>query len=104
MLFELNIISSGQTSQKKGEIAEAMKMLDGSGFHYLLTPSGACIEGDWEEVMTLIAQCHDHRREPSSHVITKVKVENDRDGRNRLTLNVQSVAADGKLEYAPLVL
>jgi len=99
MLFELNIISSGENNQSD-EVAEVMKALNGSGFEYLVTPSGACIEGGWEEVMALIAKCHDREREPASHVITGVKIENEKCGRNKLTLNVRSVEADGDLKFA----
>jgi uncharacterized protein (TIGR00106 family) len=91
MLFELSIIPLGGNTHLSSEIAEIMKIIDGSGYPYQLTPSGTCIEGGWEEVMALIRQCHESMRNRSSHVITTVKIEDEEGSRNKLTMNVQSV-------------
>jgi uncharacterized protein (TIGR00106 family) len=91
MLFELSIIPLGKDTHLSSEIAEVMKVIDGSGLLYQLTPSGTCIEGGWEEVMALIKQCHEHLRERSPHVITTIKIEDEEGGQNKLTKNVESV-------------
>jgi len=91
MLFELSIIPLGGNTHLSGEIAEAVKMIDASGLPYQLTPSGTCIEGDWQEVMALIRQCHERMRERSVHVITTIKIEDEEGGRDKLTQNVKSV-------------
>ena len=91
MLVELSIIPLGRDTHVSGEIAEALKIVDASGLPYLLTPSGTCVEGEWDEVMALVRRCHDRVRELSPHVITMVKIEDEEGARDKLTRNVASV-------------
>ena len=91
MLVELSIIPLGRGAHISDEIAEVLAVVDASGLPYQLTPSGTCIEGEWEEVMTLVRRCHERARELSPHVITTVKIEDDGEARDKLTRNVTSV-------------
>lgn len=91
MLFELSIIPVGGSTHLSGELAKALQLVDTSGLPYQLTPSGTCIEGEWDEVMALIRQCHERMRKTSSHVITMIKIEDDEGERHKLTRNVASV-------------
>jgi uncharacterized protein YqgV (UPF0045/DUF77 family) len=68
-----------------------MKVIDASDLPYQLTPTGTCIEGDWEEVMDLVHRCHEQARRHSPHVITTVKIEDQEGIDNQLTANVRSV-------------
>ena len=91
MLVELSIIPLGAATQWSDQLAEALKLIDASGLPYQLTPSGTCIEGDWDQVMTLVRQCHDKVRESSRHVVTTIKIEDEEGVRDQLTRNVASV-------------
>jgi uncharacterized protein YqgV (UPF0045/DUF77 family) len=59
------------------EVTEVIKLIDASRLPYQLTPSGTCIEGEWEIVMPLIQRCHHVVRSMSSHVVTFIKIEDD---------------------------
>lgn len=94
MLFELSIIPVGRSSHLSSEIAEALKEIEASGLPYRLTPAGTCIEGDWDEVMSVIERCHHKIRRLSPHVITTIKIEDDVEDEgkgSKLTRNIQSV-------------
>ena len=56
-----------------------------------MTPAGTCIEGEWDEVMSLVKECHQKLRETSPHVITTVRIEDDEGAEEKLTRNVESV-------------
>ncbi len=56
MLFDFSIIPIGGDAHTSEELAEALKIVHESGLRYQLTPSGTCIEGEWDEVMK--AYCH----------------------------------------------
>src|SRR3954452_20472164 len=58
MLVELSIVPLGCDVQWSDQLAEALKLVDASGLPYLLTPSGTCIEGEWDEVMALARIFH----------------------------------------------
>jgi uncharacterized protein (TIGR00106 family) len=91
MLVELSIIPLGRGVHLSDEIAEVLELVDASGLPYQLTPSGTCIEGEWEEVMALVRRCHERARALSSHVITTIEIEDDGEARDKLTRNVTSV-------------
>jgi uncharacterized protein (TIGR00106 family) len=91
MLAELSIIPVGGSTHSSSELAKVLKLVDESGLPYQLTPSGTCIEGEWEEIMALIRHCHDRVRKSSSHVVTFIKLEEDDGERHKLTRNVTSV-------------
>ena len=91
MLVELSIIPLGGDTHLSAEIAEALKIVEASGLTYMLTPAGTCIEGEWDEVMPLVRQCHNRVREMSTHVITLIKIEDEAGASDKLTRNVTSV-------------
>jgi len=91
MLVDLTIIPLRGGRHISDEVTEVIKLIDASGLPYQLTPSGTCIEGDWEIVMPLIRRCHDVVRSMSSHVVTFIKIEDESGKDNKLATNIQSV-------------
>ncbi len=91
MLAELSIIPLGEGAHISNELARVVKIIKGSGVSYQLTPSGTCLEGSWDEVMTTIRLCHEAVRENSSHVITEIKIEDEQGRDNLMTRNIASV-------------
>ncbi len=91
MLIEFSIIPLGDGTHISSEVAEALKIVDASGLPYQLTPLGTCIEGEWDQVMATIRQCHDRVRQISQHVITMIKIEDEEGAQDKLTRNIASV-------------
>jgi uncharacterized protein (TIGR00106 family) len=91
MLVELNITPLGVGTHISEAVAEAVKLVDDSGLPYQLTPTGTCIEGDWDEVMTVVRQCHDRVRELSPHIVTMIQIEDEEGAQDKLTQNILSV-------------
>ena len=91
MLAELSIIPIGNSEHLSGELAKILKLVDESGLPYQLTPSGTCIEGEWDDLMPLIRQCHERARKASPHVVTLIKLEDDEGEPHKLTRNVASI-------------
>jgi uncharacterized protein (TIGR00106 family) len=91
MLVELSIIPIGGDPHLSEEIAKVIELIDASSLPYQLTATATLIEGEWDEVMPLIRQCHDLMCDLSPHVVTNIKIEHDEGERNKLTRNVASV-------------
>jgi len=91
MLIDLTVIPLRGGRHISDEVAEVIKLIDASGLPYQLTPSGTCIEGEWEVVMPLIQRCHNVVRSMSSHVVTFIKIEEEYGKENKLTTNIESV-------------
>jgi uncharacterized protein (TIGR00106 family) len=91
MLAELSIILLGRGTQLSPDLGQILKIIDESGLPYRLTPSGTCIEGDWDEVMALVKKCHKEARIVSTHVLTTVRIEDELGADNKLNENIASV-------------
>jgi uncharacterized protein (TIGR00106 family) len=91
MLIALSIVPLGGDSQTSDELVEVLKIIDESGLPYQLTPSATCIEGDWDEVMSVVKKCHERVTEMSAHVITTIKIEDERGATDKLTKNIASL-------------
>src|SRR3954462_5652317 len=91
MLVELSIVPLGCEVRWSDQLPPGRQLGDASGLPYVLTPSGTCIEGEWDEVMTLVRQCHERVRRSSPHVLTSIRIEDEEGGRAQLTRNIASV-------------
>lgn len=105
MLVEFSILPLGKDTQLSDEIAEVLQIVEKSDLNYQLTPSGTCIEGEWDEVMELVKRCHERMREHSPHVFTMIKIEDEEDAETQLISNVNAVQkkVDLELERLPTV-
>ena len=61
-------------------MAQVLDLVDRSGLDYKLTAMGTLIEGEWDEVMRLIKECHLLMRERAPRVVTWIHID-DRPGR-----------------------
>lgn len=91
MLVDLTVIPLRGGRHISDEVAEVVKLIDASGLPYQVTPSGTCIEGEWDTVMPLVQRCHNLVRSLSSHLVTLIKIEEEYGKENKLTTNVASV-------------
>src|SRR5206468_2349765 len=88
---EVSVIPLGVGTHLGGAIAEVVRLVDASGLAYQLTPSGTCIEGEWDDLMALLKRCHDRVRKGSSRVIWTIKIDDEEGSRDMLTRHVVSV-------------
>jgi uncharacterized protein (TIGR00106 family) len=91
MLAELSIIPLGRGTHLSIDLGRILKIIDESGTRYRLTPSGTCLEGEWDEVMDLIKKCHHEARTFSTHVLTTVRIEDELGANDKLNENISSV-------------
>jgi uncharacterized protein (TIGR00106 family) len=91
MLAELTIIPIGTGPHLRDQLADIVGIVDESGLPYLLTPSGTCIEGEWDDVMDVVHRCHDKARQKASHVQTLISIEDEKNAKNKLRANVEGL-------------
>jgi uncharacterized protein (TIGR00106 family) len=91
MLVEFSIIPVGEGVHLSGPIAEVLRLVDASGLPYQLTPSGTCVEGGWDEVMSLLKQCHEHMRKTSVRVIWTIKIDDEEGAHDKLRSHITAV-------------
>lgn len=91
MLVELSITPLTGDSHISEEITGILNIIDDANVPYQLTPAGTCLEGEWDEVMPVIRQCHEQARKYAPHVVTDIKIEDEEGAENLMEENVSSV-------------
>jgi uncharacterized protein (TIGR00106 family) len=91
MLAELSMTLLGRGTSLSGDLGRILKIIDESGIRYKLTPSGTCLEGEWDEVMDLIKKCHREARSFCTYVLTTVRIEDESGANDKLNENIASV-------------
>jgi len=91
MLAFFSIAPAGQADHLSDYVAPMLDLIDRSGLDYRFGPMGTTLEGEWGEVMDLIARCHALAASMSPRVSTTIKIDDHRDRRGRLEGKVESV-------------
>lgn len=79
MLVEFSVAPMGIGESISKEVAKVIDIIDRSGLKYRTHAMGTLIEGDWEQCMAVIKQCHDAVRAASPRVYTRIAID-DREG------------------------
>jgi len=91
MLVPFSIVPLGAGESLSEGVAEVIRMVDESGLPYRTNPMGTVIEGEWDEVMTLVRRCHEEAMRSASRVLTSITID-DRPGKSdRMTEKIKSV-------------
>jgi len=75
-----SVVPMGKESLSE-DVAGVIDLIDRSGIEYRLTAMGTIVEGDPEEVWSVIRRCHETMRASSKRVITTISID-DREGKS----------------------
>ncbi|OQX95924.1 hypothetical protein B6I21_02960 [candidate division KSB1 bacterium 4572_119] len=84
MLAQFSIAPFDKGESLSKYVAEVIDLIDKSGLNYQLSSMGTTVEGEPEEVFTLIKACHYKMREYSRRVITHIAIDDRQSAENRL--------------------
>jgi uncharacterized protein (TIGR00106 family) len=91
MMIEFSILPISEESHISKFVVAAVKIVHESGMDYRLTPMGTILIGEWEPAMAVIRQCHDAVRQMSDRVMTRIKIDDFKDGERLPEEKVKSV-------------
>jgi uncharacterized protein (TIGR00106 family) len=78
-MVEFSVVPMGRGASVSPIIAEVMKIVVASGVSYRANPMGTVLEGEWDQVMSVVKACHHLVMQNADRVITTIKVD-DRKG------------------------
>jgi uncharacterized protein (TIGR00106 family) len=90
MIAEFSIVPIGKGESVSQYVAECVKIVRASGLEHELTPMGTVVQGQFDEVMSVIASCHKKVRTMSDRVLTSIKID-DRKNEKPMLQKVESV-------------
>ena len=90
------LLEFSMTPMSKGEsvsayVARSLDIVDRSGLPYQLTPMGTILEGEWDEVMSVVTRCFEAMRADCDRVSTQIRIDYRAGPAGRLKAKVQSV-------------
>jgi uncharacterized protein (TIGR00106 family) len=91
MIAQFKVAPIGQGESLSGYVAECCKIVEASGLRHELTPMSTILEGDFDEVMAVIAKCHKRIRELSNRVVTSIEIDDRGGHENAMEEKVKSV-------------
>jgi uncharacterized protein (TIGR00106 family) len=91
MLVEFSIVPLGASSSIGDSIAKVLSIVDKSGLPYKINPMGTVVEGEWNDVMELLKECHSVVMDNSERAITTISIDDRKGKPNRIEEKVKSV-------------
>ena len=94
MLVEFSILPVGKGESLSEYIAKVVEIVAKSSLPYKVTEMGTFVEGEWDDVFSLIKRCHKVLLGESARLVTTIKID-DRKGKADL-LNTRLTSLETK--------
>jgi len=91
VLLEFSMSPLGQGESVGKYVARSLDIIDKSGVNYRLNPMGTVLEGDWDEVFSVVKRCFEEMRRDCNRVTAVIKVDYRRGRKGRLTAKVATI-------------
>lgn len=91
MIVEFSITPIGKGESLSRDVAKVLDLVDQSGLDYQFTAMSTIVEGEWDEVLSLIKRCHETMRESANRVATWIHIDDRADHTGQLEHKVESV-------------
>jgi len=93
MLLEFSMFPLGKGESVGEYVARSLDIIDRSGLDYRLNAMGTVVEGEIDELMSLVRQCYEQMIQDCDRVSCTMKFDWRRGATGRLTTKVTSVEA-----------
>ena len=90
MIVEFSIIPIGKGESLSPHVAEAFAIIEASGLPYEHHSMGTNLEGDWDEVLSVIKACRDKLLQSSNRVSLSIKIDDRKGTTDRISNKVRS--------------
>jgi uncharacterized protein (TIGR00106 family) len=90
-LMEFTIIPLDKGPRFSQYVAEILDIVDKSGLDYRLNPMGTVVEGNWDDLLSLIDTCFKSLEKQSDRISLQVKFDHRKGVTNALDSKIQSV-------------
>jgi uncharacterized protein (TIGR00106 family) len=91
VIAEFSVVPVGKGEELAKLVAGVVNIIDKSGLPYQLTAMGTLVEGEWDDVLALIKECHFKMRRQGARVLTRISIDDRENAVNRLTGKVRDV-------------
>lgn len=75
MVMEPTIIPFGRGHSISGDIADLVRIIEGSGLDYRMTVFGTLAEDGWDRLVALAGECHFELRRNTERALTMIRID-----------------------------
>jgi len=91
VLLEFSMSPLGKGESVSKYVSRSLDIIDKSGVPYRLNPMGTVLEGEWEEVFSVVRKCYERMRKDCNRISCSIKVDYRKGHSGRLVSKVVSV-------------
>lgn len=91
VLLEFSMSPLGKGESVGKYVSRSLEIIDKSGVDYRLNPMGTVLEGNWDEVFSVVRKCFERMRKDCNRISCTIKVDYRRGHSGRLSSKVASV-------------
>jgi len=91
VLMEFSMSPMDKGESVSNYVSRSLKIISESGVDYRLNPMGPVLEGEWDEVMTVVKRCYETMRSDCKRITCSVKNDYRKGQKGRLTSKIASV-------------
>lgn len=89
MEFSMTPLDKGESVSKY--VSLSLDIIDKSGIPYKLNPMGTVLEGEWDELQSVLKDCYDRMSEDCSRISVNIKMDARKAKSGRLEGKIASV-------------
>ncbi len=93
MIVNFTIFPIGKGGSLSPYVAKVFEIIKASGLQYQHHEMGTNIEGEWDEVMTVVKRCRDRLLEIAGRIYLSITIDDRKGQTNRLGTKVASAEA-----------
>ena len=87
--FSMTPLDKGESVSKY--VARSLEIVADSGLPYRFGPMGTCLEGDWGQVLAVIAKCYQRMSADCNRISVSIKIDARAGHDDRLDSKIQKV-------------
>ncbi|MBT3514293.1 MAG: MTH1187 family thiamine-binding protein [Nitrospina sp.] len=87
--FSMSPMDKGESVSKY--VSRSLNIISESGVDYRLNPMGTVLEGEWDEVMSVVKKCYQLMSSDCKRITCSVKIDYREGQKGRLTSKMASV-------------
>lgn len=91
VLLEFSMSPLGKGESVGKYVARSLDIIDKSGVAYRLNPMGTVLEGEWEEVVSVVQRCYERMKKDCNRISCTIKIDYRKGHSGRLQSKVASV-------------
>ncbi len=91
ILVEFSIVPLGIGESVSPTVARVLRIVATSGISYKANPMGTVLEGEWDQVMAIIKECHQEVMKSAGRAVTSIKIDDRKGKGGRIEKKLESV-------------